>query len=116
MANRGEPDPKKSTESICSLTKPQLYSLYDDDVVRSEDNEIYEELKRSVSIDSTKYSRDQTIDSTFYLADKVGARCQGTQYLLIIWKGYYQHHPFTKTFRQERDKLVKISFITCKLY
>ncbi|CAI4931960.1 BTE_HP_G0202000.mRNA.1.CDS.1 [Saccharomyces cerevisiae] len=72
MANRGEPDPKKSTESICSLTKPQLYSLYDDDVVRSEDNEIYEELKRSVSIDSTKYSRDQTIDSTFYLADKVG--------------------------------------------
>ena len=85
MANRGEPDPKKSTESICSLTKPQLYSLYDDDVVRSEDNEIYEELKRSVSIDSTKYSRDQTIDSTFYLADKVGGSLPRNTVSSNIW-------------------------------
>ncbi|CAI1678033.1 hypothetical protein SEUBUCD646_0N01680 [Saccharomyces eubayanus] len=73
MANRREPDPKKSTESISSLTKPQLYSLYDDDVVRSEDNDIYEELKRSVSIDSGRYSRDQTIDSTFGYGDKVSS-------------------------------------------
>lgn len=42
-----------STESISSLTTPQLYSIYDQDIVKSEDVEIYEELKRSRSKSSS---------------------------------------------------------------
>lgn len=37
-----------SNDSIRNLTKPQLYGLYDEDVVNSEDAEIYEEAKKSV--------------------------------------------------------------------
>lgn len=35
-----------SLDSFNSLTKPALYGLYDDDVIKSEDTEIYEEAKR----------------------------------------------------------------------
>lgn len=38
---------EKSTESISNLTRPQLYSIYDDDITRSEDLQAYKELKRS---------------------------------------------------------------------
>lgn len=37
----------KSTESISNLTRPQLYSIYDEDITNSEDTLAYEELKRS---------------------------------------------------------------------
>ncbi|QLL32749.1 hypothetical protein HG536_0D02710 [Torulaspora globosa] len=37
----------KSTESISNLTRPQLYSLYDEDITKSEDTQVYEEIKRS---------------------------------------------------------------------
>ncbi|SCU80146.1 LAMI_0B00980g1_1 [Lachancea mirantina] len=37
-----------STESISSLTKPQLFGIYDADVVNNEDTEIYEEARKSV--------------------------------------------------------------------
>ncbi|QLG74173.1 hypothetical protein HG535_0G00570 [Zygotorulaspora mrakii] len=37
----------KSTESISNLTRPQLYSIYDEDVTRSQDSNAYEELRRS---------------------------------------------------------------------
>lgn len=110
MANRREPDPKRSTESISSLTKPQLYSLYDDDVVRSEDNEIYEELKRSVSIDSGKYSRDQTIDATFYLGDKGGNSLPrstiSSNNLERILSASSIHENFPSKTRQSRQNLI----------
>ncbi|SCU95914.1 LANO_0E11848g1_1 [Lachancea nothofagi CBS 11611] len=38
----------RSTESISSLTRPQLYGIYDADITNSEDNEVYEEAKKSV--------------------------------------------------------------------
>ncbi|EJS41999.1 nsg2p [Saccharomyces arboricola H-6] len=111
MANRREPDPKKSTESISSLTKPQLYSLYDDDVVRSEDNEIYEELKRSVSIDSGRYSRDQTIDSTFYLGDKAGSSLPkntvSSNNLERILSASSIHENFPSRSRQSRQNFIR---------
>lgn len=37
----------KSNESISNLTRPQLYSLYDEDITKSEDTLAYEEIKRS---------------------------------------------------------------------
>ncbi|QLQ79624.1 hypothetical protein HG537_0C02710 [Torulaspora globosa] len=37
----------KSSESISNLTRPQLYSLYDEDITKSEDTQVYEEIKRS---------------------------------------------------------------------
>lgn len=37
----------KSNESISNLTRPQLYSIYDEDITKSEDTLVYEELKRS---------------------------------------------------------------------
>lgn len=36
-----------SNESISTLTKPPLFGLYDEEIVKSEDNEIYEEAKKS---------------------------------------------------------------------
>lgn len=36
-----------STDSMSILTKPQLFSIYDEEIVESEDNEIYEEAKKS---------------------------------------------------------------------
>lgn len=36
-----------SSESINSLTKPALYGLYDEDVIKSEDTEIYEEVQKT---------------------------------------------------------------------
>ncbi|CEP61851.1 uncharacterized protein LALA0_S04e02146g [Lachancea lanzarotensis] len=38
----------RSNESISSLTRPQLYGIYDPDITISEDNEVYEEAKKSV--------------------------------------------------------------------
>lgn len=37
----------KSTESISNLTRPQLYSLYDEDITKSGDAQVYEEIRRS---------------------------------------------------------------------
>ncbi|SCV02935.1 LAME_0H06392g1_1 [Lachancea meyersii CBS 8951] len=37
-----------STESMSNLTRPQLYSIYDSEITNSEDNEVYEEAKKSV--------------------------------------------------------------------
>lgn len=48
----------QSSESICNLTKPQLFGLYDDDVVKEEDQEIYEEAKKSAG----KFIDDSTIE------------------------------------------------------
>ncbi|KAL3232444.1 Protein NSG1 [Nakaseomyces bracarensis] len=55
LKKRGSPPVKsvQSTESISSLTTPQLYSIYDQDIIKSEDVEIYEELKRSRSKSSS---------------------------------------------------------------
>ncbi|SCU85449.1 LADA_0D07558g1_1 [Lachancea dasiensis] len=39
----------ESNESISSLTRPQLYGIYDEDIANSEDNEVYEEARKSVS-------------------------------------------------------------------
>ncbi|BAO40378.1 Protein NSG2 [Kluyveromyces marxianus] len=36
-----------SSDSFHTLTKPTLFGLYDDDVVKSEDTEIYEEVKKT---------------------------------------------------------------------
>ncbi|SCU87843.1 LAFA_0E09164g1_1 [Lachancea sp. 'fantastica'] len=38
----------RSIESINSLTRPQLYGIYDSDITISEDNEVYEEAKKSL--------------------------------------------------------------------
>lgn len=37
----------KSTESISNLTRPQLYSIYDEDITNSEETLSFEEIKRS---------------------------------------------------------------------
>ncbi|AMD19386.1 HBR485Cp [Eremothecium sinecaudum] len=36
-----------STDSMSMLTRPQLFSIYDEEIVESEDTEIYEEAKKS---------------------------------------------------------------------
>ncbi|AAS53414.1 AFR043Wp [Eremothecium gossypii ATCC 10895] len=36
-----------STDSMSMLTKPQLFGIYDEEIVESEDTEIYEEAKKS---------------------------------------------------------------------
>ena len=54
----------ESSESISSLTTPQLYSIYDQDIVKSEDAEIYEELKRS-------RSKSSSLDTPLYAIDEI---------------------------------------------
>lgn len=43
---------ERSTESITNLTKPQLFSLYDEDITKSADSEEYERMKSSGSAGS----------------------------------------------------------------
>ncbi|EDO18314.1 hypothetical protein Kpol_1039p65 [Vanderwaltozyma polyspora DSM 70294] len=38
--------PIPSVESFTNLTKPQLFSIYDEDITKSEDNEIYKEMNK----------------------------------------------------------------------
>lgn len=70
---KGSPPVKtvESTESISSLTTPQLYSIYDQDIVKSEDAEIYEELKRS-------RSKSSSLEPPLHVIDEVIRNNDGT--------------------------------------
>lgn len=53
----------KSTESMSNLTKPQLYSIYDEDITQSEDTLAYEKIKRSrgESLDDSGLTMDSRL-------------------------------------------------------